>query len=99
MAEATRLIIIGGSPRSGTTLVQNILDSHPDVLGGPEFLHLPDIVRLRNKLHGSISRDWISLICSREDVDKRTRTMIEDLLLPFAERGGARILKIGRAHV
>ncbi|WP_347275212.1 sulfotransferase [Candidatus Kuenenia sp.] len=81
-----RLIFIGGSPRSGTTLVQNILDSHPDIFGGPEFLHLPDIIHLREKLHGSISRGWIDLFCSCEDVDGYIRSFIENLLLPLADK-------------
>jgi hypothetical protein len=87
-----RVIFIGGSPRSGTTLVQNILDSHPDVLGGPEFLHLPDILELRRKLKISVDKEWISLICGHADVDARIATLIADLLLPFADRHGARVL-------
>ena len=44
----SRFIFVGGAPRSGTTLVQNMLDSHPDILGGPEFIHIPDIINLRH---------------------------------------------------
>lgn len=87
-----RLIFIGGAPRSGTTVVQNMLDCHPDVLGGPEFLHIPDIIQLRNKLHDSVSRDWISLICSHEEVDARIRALIADFLLSFADKHGAKRL-------
>ena len=83
-----RLIFIGGSPRSGTTLVQNMLDSHPLILGGPEFLHLPDIVELRRKLHASIDREWIDIICSREDVDTHIISLINKLLLPLADKHG-----------
>lgn len=45
-----RYILVGGAPRSGTTLLQNILDSHPDIVGGPEFMHLRDFVELRKTL-------------------------------------------------
>ena len=37
-------ILIIGMPRSGTTLVEQILASHPDVHGGGELRHLPDMV-------------------------------------------------------
>ena len=87
-----RVVFIGGSPRSVTTLVQNILDCHPSILGGPEFLHLPDIFKLRKKLLESIAKEWISLICSREDVDTQIRGMIGNFLLAFADRHDAGLL-------
>jgi hypothetical protein len=89
ITDSQRLIFIGGSPRSGTTLVQNMLDSHPLILGGPEFLHLIDMIDLRRKLHGSINREWISIICSREDVDRKIMNWIKDLFLPVADKNGS----------
>jgi len=87
-----RLIFIGGSPRSGTTLVQNILDSHPDICGAPEFFCIPDILGLRKNLHGFISVGWIDAICSYDDVDRRIASLIEDLLLPLADKYGCTYL-------
>lgn len=87
-----RLIFVGGTPRSGTTLVQNMLDTHPDILGGPEFLHIPDFIELRKKMHTSIRREWISLICSYEDVDYQIKKMIEEILLSFADKHNAKLL-------
>ncbi len=86
------MIFLGGSPRSGTTLVQNILDSHPDVLGGPEFLHLPDILALRKKMQISVDKEWITLFCDQAAVDRHIKTLIEQFLLPFADRQGAKYL-------
>lgn len=86
ISNGRKLIFIGGSPRSGTTLVQNMLDSHPLILGGPEFLHLPRIIDLRRKLHLSISKGWIDIICTREDVDSYVISLIEKLFLPLAEK-------------
>jgi protein-tyrosine sulfotransferase len=85
-------VFVGGAPRSGTTLVQNILDSHPEVLGGPEFLHLPDIVLLRNRLQSSVDKGWIDLYCSSADVDHEVRMFVERLLRPLADRHGTRVL-------
>jgi len=81
-----RLIFVGGSPRSGTTLVQNMLDSHPDVFGGPEFLHLEDLIRFRKVLRRSVSVGWIDLFCSHDDLDHHLRTLIQNLFLPLADR-------------
>ena len=90
--QGERLIFVGGAPRSGTTLVQNMLDCHEEIYGGPEFLHIPDIVHVRSKLHASIARRWIDLICSYEQVDKMTAAWIEDFLLPLADAQRARFL-------
>ncbi|MCC6208462.1 MAG: sulfotransferase, partial [Gammaproteobacteria bacterium] len=87
-----RLIFLGGAPRSGTTLLQNILDMHPDILGGPEFLHIPDIMKLRGKLRDSVARGWIDLICSADVVDESMRNLVAGFLLTFADRHGARLL-------
>lgn len=87
-----RLIFVSGAPRSGTTLVQNMLDSHPDICGGPEFLHIPDIILLRNKLHASIEKKWIDLYCSHEQVDALTSLLIESFLLPLADKHGCVLL-------
>jgi protein-tyrosine sulfotransferase len=87
-----RFIFVGGAARSGTTLVQNMLDSHPDICGAPEFHHIPDIVNLRKKLHDSIANEWIDLICSYDHVDHCLCSLIEDLLLPLADKYGCRLL-------
>ena len=84
--QGNRLVFVGGTPRSGTTLIHNMLDSHPDIFGGPEFHHLIDIIELRRKMYVNIKREWISLICSYDDVDLRIREMIEGFLLSCADK-------------
>jgi hypothetical protein len=91
-ARGSRFIFVGGAPRSGTTLVQNMLDCHPEVLGGPEFLHLGRIVELRSQLQRGIDRGAIDAFCSRSEADRLIARLIEDLLLPFADRHGAPFL-------
>jgi hypothetical protein len=90
LPKGNRLIFVGGSPRSGTTLVQNMLDSHPDILGGPELLYIPDIIDVRRKLHRAISNEWIDEFCSYDDVDQYTSTLIENLVLPLADKHGCK---------
>lgn len=87
--QGRRFIFVGGAPRSGTTLVQNILDCHPEIVGAPEFHHLDRIVELRNRLRRDIDLGAIDAFASTPEVDRLTVQLIEDLLLPLADRHGA----------
>ncbi|MGV6807017.1 MAG: sulfotransferase family protein [bacterium] len=82
-------IFTGGAPRSGTTLLQNMLDSHPRIFGGPEFLHLTDIIDLRNRFKVSIDKQYIEHYCSQADVDQEVKQMINRLLMPALEASPA----------
>lgn len=90
--QVPQLVFVGGSPRSGTTLLQNILDSHPEILGGPEFLHLEHIVQVRNAMHESASKGWLDEFCGAEEVDGQFARLIEDFLFPLAHKHEKRIL-------
>ncbi len=87
-----RLIFVGGAPRSGTTLVQLILNAHPDIYGGPEFGRLPDIINTWQRTAEDHQRGRISTFCSRMQIDTCFANLIEHLLLPTADRHGARLL-------
>lgn len=52
-AESDRPIFIVGMPRSGTTLTEQIISSHPDVFGAGE---LPDIIRTKRRM-GDLTLD------------------------------------------
>src|SRR6056297_2994979 len=87
-----RLIFVGGAPRSGTTLVQNILNNHPEICGGPEFDRIPDIVKLRDQLKASVESGRIEEYCRAEKVDEAIGCFIEDLLLPYAVKHNAKLV-------
>lgn len=87
-----RLIFVGGSPRSGTTLVQNILDSHPEICGGPEFDNVHNIIGLRNSMLISLERGRTDVFMNKEILDGRIAALIESFLLPYADRRQRRLV-------
>jgi hypothetical protein len=85
-------VFIGGVPRSGTTLLQHMLDCHPAVFGGPEFDCIPGIIELWRQVADAHTRGRIQVFCTRAQIDACFEGLIEDLLLPVAEAHGARLL-------
>ena len=75
-------IFVAGIPRSGTTLVQNLLDSHSKIYGGPEFDRIPNIVDLRNKLKSSLKQGRIEAYTNVHEIDDAIRCFIDTLLTP-----------------
>lgn len=90
--EGERLVFVGGPPRSGTTLVQNVLDSHPEILGTPELLHFPDVLKLRALFLGSVRRGFLEFFCESEDVDCAAYAFIDRMLGPVIEESSARYI-------
>jgi hypothetical protein len=87
-----RLVFVGGAPRSGTTLVQHILDSHPDVFGGPEFDCVPTLMESRRRVLEALNAGRITVFCTRAQVDAAFTALVEDLLLPVADAHHCRLL-------
>ena len=53
-----RPIFIVGMPRSGTTLLKQMLSSHPEVHGAGEIYNLPQILEIARGLGGTAYPDW-----------------------------------------
>jgi protein-tyrosine sulfotransferase len=79
-AQGERLIFVGGAPRSGTTLLQHIIDSHPNAFGGPEFDSIPAIVETRRQLLAGLEHGRITVFCTRQQIDEAFAHLIEQLL-------------------
>jgi hypothetical protein len=90
--EGRRLVFVGGAPRSGTTLLQHILDSHPDVFGGPEYDCVPTIISAWRTVVAAFDRGRITAFGDREQIDAAFAALLEALLLPAADAKGAGLL-------
>jgi tetratricopeptide (TPR) repeat protein len=55
---SNRPIFIVGMPRSGSTLVEQILSAHPEVHGAGEVHILPPILEVARGLGGTVYPDW-----------------------------------------
>jgi hypothetical protein len=86
------LVFVGGSPRSGTTLVQRILDCHPEIYAGPEFDFVPVIVDLFQNMRTSIRSGRIDAILGEHQLMIAFRNLLVDLLLPKLHAEGVSFL-------
>ncbi len=87
-----QLLFVGGAPRSGTTLVQKMLNSHSAIYGGPEFDRLGDIVHLRNLLQYSNERGRSKTYFNSSELDSKVSNFILDLLSKPAKESNAQII-------
>jgi len=63
------LIFIGGTPRSGTTLLRVMLDAHPDVRCGEETHVIPRVLVFQERWQKSKNnRDWLDEAGVTDDV-------------------------------
>ena len=82
-------IFIGGMPRSGTTLLRAMIDSHPDIACGPELRVTPAIARYSAELrrsHGAVLSRYYgaddAIVCDA------FAGLINDYLQPYRRRRG-----------
>lgn len=87
-SELCRLIFVGGSPRSGTTLVQRILDCHPEIYGGPEFDFVSPIVDLFQGMRNSIRSGRIDTFLDEKGLVHAFRSLLVALLSPKLQAEG-----------
>lgn len=88
-----KFIFVGGVERSGTTLVQNILDSHPDICGIPEYKIIYPIIKLRNQFRYWVECGLIdSQTCLQDELDQRICRFIESFLNPIIDEYGCKFL-------
>jgi hypothetical protein len=91
-SQLSRLIFVGGSPRSGTTLVQRILDCHPEIYAGPEFDFVPPIANIFQQMRNSIRSGRIDAILDEDGLVHAFRSLLIALFLPKLEAEGVTYL-------
>lgn len=79
------LVFLVGMPRSGSTLVEQILASHPQASAGGELEHLSDILRGESQRLGSDFPTWVAQADAAD-----WRRLGHDYLQRIAHRRGAR---------
>jgi tetratricopeptide (TPR) repeat protein len=98
-----RPIFIVGMPRSGTTLLEHMLASHPDIQGAGELPFFTSLERTHRALHdenGRPSEQWSERILPQyrqalraqfdallSNVDARTRYVIDKMPFNFSQLG------------
>ncbi|MEO9884447.1 MAG: sulfotransferase [Balneola sp.] len=87
-----QLLFVGGAPRSGTTLVQKMLNNHSLIYGGPEFDRLGDVVHLRNLLQYSNEKGRSKAYYSSSELDYKIAQFILELLSKPAIASDASII-------
>jgi tetratricopeptide (TPR) repeat protein len=82
-------VFIIGMPRSGTTLVEQILASHPQVFGSGETKHFADAIRKAEETRNAIYPDVASTMTRSDFADLGGRYLTESLRL--ARPGALRV--------
>lgn len=87
----TNLVIVGGAPRSGTTLVRRLIGAHSAVYAGPEFDFIPNFVNLRDRMHKRIGDGRIDKITDPETVDQAIGGALRHIFDTRRDRAGAQV--------
>lgn len=66
VAAGSEAILITGMPRSGSTLVEQILASHPDVAGANEIRHLPQLIEAESRRRSTPFPSWVSAATAQD---------------------------------
>lgn len=81
-------IFIGGTGRSGTTLLRVILDSHPDIYSGGEIKIIEYVVDLWKKMRGVFAPSLSGYHIDDEFIDKQFKTFLSSFFSEVLERSG-----------
>ena len=87
------LILIGGAPRSGTTLLRAIIGSSSNIFCGPELRVIPSLCTLRDNI-AYASGDALSrgYGVTAERIDKAASNTIDAFLAPAKKKSGAALI-------
>lgn len=81
-----RFIFVGGSARSGTTLVQKMLCAHSQICGGPEFDHAVPAMQLFSRMTSKVQLERQEFYYTRTEVTDCFREFYASLFDGLAAR-------------
>ena len=75
-----QIVFVGGAARSGTTLLQAMLNVHKSVFGGPEFGYLGKVCELRSMINSSTNPiNKLDVYFSKEELNNKFRDFVINL--------------------
>lgn len=98
MNKGKQLIFVGGTPRSGSTVFQRMLNAHPEIDGGPEFDIVPAIMALWKEFHRRVEVGRIDYYLNAGQVDAVFADFISNIFQPRLKASGKRFLSEKTPH-
>lgn len=81
-----RFVFVGGSARSGTTLLQKILCAHSLISGGPEFDHLLPLMQMYDRMRQPTRLDRQAWYYSETELAERMRSFVLSLFANLRQK-------------
>jgi len=86
------IVFVGGAPRSGTSLLQKMLGFHSDILAGPEFENIYDVVQLYKRMKATNERDRHEFYCGLDDIKQEIEQLVLNLLTARSSESDCRLI-------
>lgn len=94
-----KYLFIGGCGRSGTTLLQAMLNAHKEVYGGPEFGYLPLLCQTKNKIESSINpKNKLDVYLNIDKLNRKFEYLIKELISGPAKEKEAKVISEKSPH-
>ncbi len=80
-SRTSRIIFVGGAPRSGTTLVQRLLDAHSQIAAGPELNCLTEISLVYKKMALDLKNNRTCFYFDEQELNQIFKDFIKSIFI------------------